>query len=228
MSGRSSGQFPGIGGFSNGFALPPTFLPGRRDQLFAVAVVILSAKTAKCDGPVTRLEIDAFKRAFRIPQQAVRDIGQLFDRARESPEDPILYATRLGEAFADSPGVLEDVLTALFAIAIADGPINKKERDFLAGVGRALGLGRAAWDRASGASPRQMTSGSEDDPYSVLGLQRTATPDELRTTWKNLMRENHPDTLASRGLGPELIGKASDKVARINAAWDRIKRERGL
>ena len=42
------------------------------------------------------------------------------------------------------------------------------------------------------------------------------------------MRENHPDSLASRGVPQEFIDRAGDKVARINAAWDRIKRERGL
>ena len=30
------------------------------------------------------------------------------------------------------------------------------------------------------------------------------------------------------GRIPEFVARASDKVARINAAWDRIKRERGL
>ena len=39
----------------------------QRDQLFAIGVVVLSAKLAKCDGPVSRVEIDAFKRSFRIP-----------------------------------------------------------------------------------------------------------------------------------------------------------------
>jgi DnaJ like chaperone protein len=42
------------------------------------------------------------------------------------------------------------------------------------------------------------------------------------------MRENHPDSLASRGVPAEFIASANDKVGRINAAWDRIKRERGL
>ena len=37
---------------------------GRRDQVFAIGAVTLSAKLAKCDGPVNRSEIDAFKRAF--------------------------------------------------------------------------------------------------------------------------------------------------------------------
>jgi DnaJ like chaperone protein len=42
------------------------------------------------------------------------------------------------------------------------------------------------------------------------------------------MRENHPDTLAARGVPTEFVKRATDKVAGINAAWDRIKRERGL
>ena len=44
-------------------------LLGRRDQLFAISVVVLAAKLAKCDGPVKRAEIDAFKRQFRIPPE---------------------------------------------------------------------------------------------------------------------------------------------------------------
>jgi DnaJ like chaperone protein len=42
------------------------------------------------------------------------------------------------------------------------------------------------------------------------------------------MRENHPDSLAARGVPPEFIARANAKVAQINAAWDLIKRERGL
>lgn len=228
LSGQSAGGFPRFSAFPSGFGAPPSFLPGRRDQLFAIAVVMLAAKTAKVDGPVNRAEIDAFKQSFRIPPEAVSDIGQLFDQARESNEDPETYATQLAEAFADSPGILEDVLTALFVIAKSDGAINIRERDFLSKIARALGLGRNEWDRASGATPRGIPRQTDEDPYAVMGLSRSASPEELRATWKTLMREHHPDMLASRGLRPDLIAKASDKVARINAAWDRIKRERGL
>jgi DnaJ like chaperone protein len=62
----------------------------------------------------------------------------------------------------------------------------------------------------------------------ILGVSRSSTAEEIRTTWKRLMRENHPDSLAARGVPAEFIARANDKVARINAAWDRIKRERGL
>jgi len=59
-------------------------------------------------------------------------------------------------------------------------------------------------------------------------VPKSAPGEDIRLAWKKLMRENHPDSLASRGVPEEFIARATAKVARINAAWDRIKRERGL
>ncbi len=200
---------------------------GGRDQLFAIGVVVLSAKLAKCDGAVVREEIDAFKRQFRIPPEAVRDVGRMFDAARDSNEGFEAYAAQLGDAFSDAPGVLEDVLAALFAIARADKPVNGRETDFLQRVHRGFRLGALSWDRARGAAPRFRPEPT-DDAYAVLGVLRTATNDEVRAAWKALVRANHPDSLASRGVPAEFIASATDKVAGINAAWDQVKRERGL
>jgi DnaJ like chaperone protein len=201
---------------------------GRRDQVFSIAVVVLAAKLAKCDGPVTREEIDTFKRQFRIPSESVRDIGRLFDHARDSSDGFETYATQLRQAFADKREALHQVMNALFAIAKADGPVNMRELAFLRQVHRAFGLDEVAWDQARGAMPRTPVADGQADPYRLLGVAKTATPDELRAAWKRLMRENHPDSLAARGVSEALIKRASDKVAGINAAWDRIKRERGL
>jgi DnaJ like chaperone protein len=199
---------------------------GHRDQVFAISIVALAAKLAKCDGAVKRQEIDAFKQVFRIPPEAVRDIGRLFDEARESADEYEGFADQLGASFADNRGMLEDVLTALFTIARADGPANRAETAFLARCATGFGLDEAAWDRVRHGSGRMASN--EPDPYEMLGLGRAASDEEVRARWKQLMRENHPDSLASRGVPAEFVARATDKVARINAAWDRIKRERGL
>ena len=202
---------------------------GRRDQVFSICVVVLSAKLAKCDGPVNRHEIDAFKRQFRIPPEAVRDIGRLFDQAREDSDGFESYAPQLGEAFADNHGVLEDVLTALFGIARADGPVNRTGAGFPVRVHRRFRLTQAAWDRARGGVPAASGHRTVPTPMPSSACRPVSDRnDDIRATWKNLMRENHPDSLASRGVPAEFIARANDKVARINAAWDRIKRERGL
>jgi DnaJ like chaperone protein len=225
-----SGGMPNVGfSFSGNTMLNPARVAamlGRRDQVFSICVVVLAAKLAKCDGPVNRTEIDTFRRHFRVPREAVRDIGRLFDQAREDEGGFESYATQLGEAFQDHPGVLEDVLAALFIIARADGPVNAREQDFLARVQRRFGLDDVAWERAKGSIPRP--AADAPDPYVVIGVPASASDTVIRAAWKKLMRENHPDSLASRGVPAEFIARAHDKVAHINAAWDRIKRERGL
>jgi DnaJ like chaperone protein len=211
--------------FQSGHA--PRFAGGR-DQAFAIGVVVLAARLARCDGPVKRAEIDAFKRSFRIPPEAVRDVGRLFDHARDGDEDPAAYAATLGAQFGGNPGMLEDVLTALFAIARADGPVNRREEQFLRMAWGRFGLDEAAWERAREGRSRHVPASEQEDPYAVLGVSREAGDDALRAAWRQLMRENHPDSLASQGAGAEAVRRAGEKVARINAAWDRIKRERGL
>jgi DnaJ like chaperone protein len=252
--GAALGHAADNSGLPRGFSLPGSPLGpariaalfGRRDELFAISVVVLSAKLAKCDGPVVRAEIDAFKRHFRIPPESARDIGRLFDEARDSRDDFAPYAKQLGESFADNRGMLEEVLVALFAIGRADAPINQAELGFLAGVHRGFGLDRLAWDRVrSGATTGSAHTGGYDshggaqgapprwhdelqDPYSVLGVARQADNETVHQAWRKLMRENHPDSLASRGVPAEFIARATAKVARINAAWDQVKRERGM
>ena len=90
----------------------------------AGGVVVRAPKLGKGDGPVNRAEIDAFKRQFRIPPEAVRDIGRLFDSARDDAAGFEPYARELGRGFADNKGLLEDILAALFAIARADTPLT--------------------------------------------------------------------------------------------------------
>ena len=215
----------------NGAAFNPARLAGmlgRRQEVFAITVTVLAAKLSKVDGPVTRAEIDAFKRNFRIPPGSARGIARLFDQARDSTDSFEPYAAQLAEAFADNRIVLEQVLGSLFSIARADGPLNLREQEFLHRVHRRMALDQIAWERASGETPRRPEPVDETDPYLELGVPRTTSGEELRATWKRLMRENHPDTLAARGVPADFVARASDKVARINAAWDRIKRERGL
>lgn len=201
---------------------------GQREQLFAIGVVVLSAKLAKVDGPVNRAEIDAFKTHFRIPPESVRDIGRLFDQARESADGFEAYAQELGRGFSENKGLLEDVLAALFSIARADRPVTVAEHAMLRQIHHAFDLDNLAWDQARGAASARSRTEPMSDAYAILGTTPDASAQDLRAAWLRQVRENHPDSLAAKGVPAEFIARASEKVARINAAWDRIKRERGL
>jgi len=195
-----------------------------RQTAFTVAVIVLSAKMAKADGQVTRDEIDAFKRIFEIPESEMRDVGRLFNEARRDAEGFEPYAEQIGEMFAHDPAVRESLLGGLFQIALADGIVHPNELKFLEKVARAFGLNQHDFDRVQAA---HMGSDSTD-PYQILGVTRDISDDEIKKTYRNLSRENHPDTLIAQGMPQEFIDVANEKMASINAAYDQISKERSL
>ncbi|MBB2198505.1 MAG: TerB family tellurite resistance protein [Gluconacetobacter sp.] len=203
---------------------------GKRDQLYGLVMVVLCAKVAKCDGPVNRAEIDAFKRRFQIPAENASDVGRLFDQARQRVDDFEAFATELGRAFHDKPEMLEEALAVLFVIARADlghgETLHPAEIRFLRRVHQAFGLSAGAWDRAESGGARPDVS--EIDAYAVLGVARNATDGEVRAAWRVLVREHHPDAMTARGADEAAVEAAAGRIARINAAWDRVKRDRKL
>ena len=64
----------------------------RRQAAFSIAVIVLAAKMAKADGVVTRDEIDSFKRLFHVPAHEMRNVGRLFDQAKQDSAGYAPYA----------------------------------------------------------------------------------------------------------------------------------------
>ncbi len=56
------------------------------------------------------------------------------------------------------------------------------------------------------------------DPYSVLGVSKDATDDEVKTAYRNLARKYHPDNYADNPLSD----LAQEKMKEINEAYDAI------
>ena len=62
----------------------------------------------------------------------------------------------------------------------------------------------------------------------MLGLSRGAADEEIRRTYRKLVREHHPDRLVAKGMPAEMVEQANRTLAAINAAYDRIAKERNL
>jgi DnaJ like chaperone protein len=195
-----------------------------RQAAFTVAVVVLSAKMAKADGTVTRDEIAAFKRLFHIPPEEATEVGRLFDRARADAAGFEPYARQVAQMFAHQPAVLEELLDALFQIAKADGVLHPAEIDYLKRVAAIFGFDIQGFERIR----ESQLPPAEADPYEVLGIARTASGGEIRKRYLALIREHHPDTVIAQGMPQEFVDLANEKMAHINAAYDRIEKERGL
>ncbi len=191
---------------------------------FTIAVIALGAKLAKADGVVTRDEVAAFKRVFRIPAEEVGNVGRLFDQARKDSRGFEPYARQVARMFRDNPAVLEELLYCLAYVARADGHVHPHEQEFLAKVSEIFGLDAAAFERITALRPGQ----TEADPYRVLGVSREMPDEALKSAYRKLVRENHPDALTAQGMPEEFVQLANQRLAEINAAWERIRRERGM
>mgnify|MGYP001373399261 CR=1 FL=1 len=196
---------------------------------FTTAIIVLVAKMAKVDGQVTRDEVDAFKELFNIPPEELKNVGRIFDVAKKDSNDFEPYAEQIATMFANEQVVLEELLGGLFYIARADGVLHHDELNFLHKIALILGFSDTQFERLKAIHIEGAGHGKEtSNPYQILGLEKNASDELVKKTYRSLIRENHPDALIAKGMPQEFIDIANEKMAAINAAYDLVEKERGL
>ncbi len=192
----------------------------RRSVAFGVAIIALSAKMAKADGIVSQQEVAAFQQILEIPPGEMRNVFRLYDIAKQDIAGYEVYATRLTGLCTDPNGecqLLSDVLDGLFHIAKADGIVHERELAFLGNIAEIFGLSKAQFTRI-----RNRHILGPNNPYAVLGLDSDTPPAETRARYLTLVRENHPDRLAARGVPDEFMFIANERMKAINNAYSQI------
>ncbi len=152
---------------------------------------------------------------LRVWSQGRRDLGfMLLDMLLD-----IVYA----EGALAAP---KQVLIRRLCAAIGISEANLAALSAMKGYGHFGDAGR--WSQGAGGSRQQpgATHAPVDDPYAVLGLDRNASSRDLKVAWRRLMSQHHPDKLGD--VPDELKRRAETRARDINAAYERIKTERGL
>jgi DnaJ like chaperone protein len=198
--------------------------PGLREIAFTIGVIALGAKMARVDGEVTRDEVEAFRSFFQVPPGEEKNVERFFDLAKRDASGFEPYARQVAALFPESPEILENVLEGLFDIAKADARIGAAEAEYLAQVAAIFGLSSERFDRARAAA----LGAAECEPCIVLGVDPLATDEQIREAWLRQVKIHHPDRLIAQGLPEEAIQVANRKLALINDAYDRLRRQRGL
>ena len=89
------------------------------------------------------------------------------------------------------------------------------------------GAGARGYGGTHGSSyvpPQRNTQGP--DPYAVLGIPRDADDRAIKRAYRKLISEHHPDRLGD--LPEDMRTRAEARASEINAAYERIKAERGF
>jgi len=179
---------------------------------------------AKADGQVTQDEIRAFKEVFQVPQEEMENVARVFNQARKDARGFESYARQVAGMFQQTPEVLEELLWCLTYIAKADQTIHPRELEFLKQVADIFGFDDAQFERIT----QLQLDGDMADPYQTLGVSREASAEEIKKAHRRLVVENHPDKMIAKGMPEEFVSVANAKMAAINAAYKRVREEKGI
>lgn len=211
--------------------------PGERSKVFCASAAAMFAKMAKVDGAVTMDEISGVETAFRrlgFSPAARRYAVSVFRRAKNDSHSIFEYAVDFAHA-VDSTEVRELLYEILWDLACADGEVTRAELAVLQRIPRALKIPSewyayfAAQRLGAGRRGNRQSGGdSLSSAYALLGASAADDAETLKRKYRELAKKNHPDALRAQGLPEEMVGKATERMSRINAAWTAIKEARGM
>lgn len=194
---------------------------------------------SKADGQVSEAEIRAANAVMDHMQlsgdQRERAIGAF--REGKSPDFDIdAEIDTFRQVCRGQPQLIRVFLEIQLQAALADDHIDDREREILLGIARRLGISEAEYQRLesllAGGHRRGNAQETEADKlqeaYRELGVDPDADASELKRAYRRLMSEHHPDKLMSRGMPEEMINVAKERTQAIQAAYETIKRARGL
>lgn len=206
----------------------------------------LLAKVAKADGRVSEEEVvvaQRFLRSIGLSHVEYRFCVDCFNAARGDSRDAAHYA-RLFMAGSSTESRLF-VYELLWSVAAADGVVQEGEDALLRRLAILLGLGDGAYGYCrrsfagdfggrgpNGSRGRSGTARTQESDlaraYARLGCSPSDSDETVRSAYRRQALKYHPDRLRAEGLPEGMLKKATESMAEINAAWDKVRRARGM
>ena len=189
-------------------------------QIFAISLIILTAKLAKADGNVSKEELVAIKTKLKIPENEIDQVGKIFNKAKEDRLGYEPYARQMAQIYKNNPAVLDEVINILFYIAEADSKVSDSEMKMIRNVAKIFGLSDGQFE---GIKESRKDS-DKLNPYVVLGCNPNDSFVDIRKKYLKLSKEHHPDLLINKGVPHEVIEESKKKMRSINSAFDQIEK----
>jgi len=189
---------------------------------FPTMLMALSAAVMKADGAVKRVELDYVKGFFnaQFGNQFTREHLQVLKHFLDSGRIPI------NEICSDIRNRLNldgriQLVHYLFSVAKSDGHVDDSELNTIAHLANKLGIPAMEFE-----SLKNMFYRSADSDYKILGIEPSASDDEVKKAYRKMAIAFHPDKVAQ--MGEEYQKGAKEKFQQIQDAYENIKKKRGI
>ncbi|MEC8739829.1 MAG: TerB family tellurite resistance protein [Bacteroidota bacterium] len=192
-------------------------------QDFSQILLLLTAAVMKADGRILKTELnyvkDFFVSNFGI-DKTQKDMLRLREILKSSNLQVDLLCRQVARFMQISARI--QLLHYLFGVAKADGHISESEFNLLKKIALALNISNSEF-QSIGA---MFKAESVDNSYQVLEIASSATDEEVKKAYRKMARKYHPDLVAN--LGPEHSKAAEEKFKKVQAAYEKICKERRI
>lgn len=215
---RLPGAF--VGFFIGSFLSPKVQKISSKD--FEINLLALASLVIKADGKVTQNELDFVRRYFvsAYGKNRANEVFKIFNQNVKNKGISVSKISRLFNLALNYESRLQ-VIHFLFGIAKADGSISELEIKKLLEFSNLFKLSYADF-----LSIKAMFVQETDNAYKILELDKTATNDQIKKSYRKLAKKHHPDKV--QHLGDAYVKAAQDKFQQIQKAYQNIKNERGF
>jgi DnaJ like chaperone protein len=187
----------------------------------------MMAKVVRADGRIAKEELEAIERYMRyelkLDAQSQQVAVNIFQTALDSNQSIQDFASQFYAQFQAQPHLLEFMVDLLFRIAVADKALSSDEENLILTVARVFQMGEATYDYLRSRYVQDVNK-----YYAVLGSSIDDSDEEIKTRYRSLVREYHPDTIASKGLPEEFTKFAEEKFREVQEAYNKVKKERNM
>jgi DnaJ like chaperone protein len=214
---------------------------GRLSDEYLRALFQTMGHLAKSDGRVTEAEIRAARAVMHrigLGPAQVRHAINWFEEGKQ-PGFPLVKtvreARRVSARRTDQRVVF---IRLLLEVILAKDRLHRKERALLWTICTELDVGRAdlaqleAMIRAQKGF-RRSPAGDADTrrikaAYRTLGVEESATNDEIKKAYRRQMNRHHPDKIASSNPDEAAVQAAENRTREVRAAYEMLKARRSI
>ncbi len=219
----------------------------RAQMAFFTAVFPVMGHVAKSDGRVNEAEIELTRRIMARLQlnEAMRKSAmRLFTEGKRADFDLDQALDQLRSECRTHFSLLRAFVEFQLELALADGALHAEEERLLLRICERLHFSRfefhalkAALEAqlrvARGTWRGQQAYGRERDPsleecYAALGVEASASDEEIRRAYRRLLSRHHPDKQSAAGGTEEKVQFANEKTREIRKAWESVRKARNL
>lgn len=189
---------------------------------FELNLLSLASIVIKADGKITQKELD-FVRQYFVQAYGKERANATFRTFNQVVKNREVSAERICDFIRPrlSYEVRLQVLHFLFNIGQADGHVSDAELQVLMRVARNLRINKHDFE-----SIKAMFFKSADNAYKILEIEKSASDDEVKKAYRTMAKKYHPDKL--QHMDEAYQKGAQEKFTKVQEAYERIQKERGL